>query len=53
MRVDVGGVGKSWLALMSVLATVVVERVPETPPKGAVFCRLFTGTETYGVMGAA
>jgi hypothetical protein len=27
----------------------VVERVPKTGPKGAVFCRLFTGTETYPV----
>jgi hypothetical protein len=26
-----------------------VERVPKTGPKGAVFCRLFTGTETYRV----
>jgi hypothetical protein len=26
-----------------------VERVPETAPKGAVFCRLITGTETYAV----
>jgi hypothetical protein len=25
----------------------VVERVPKTAPKGAVFCHLFTGTETY------
>ena len=24
----------------------VVERLPKTAPKGAVFCRLFTGTET-------
>jgi hypothetical protein len=27
----------------------VVERVPKTAPKGVVFCRLFTGTETYAV----
>jgi hypothetical protein len=26
-----------------------VERVPETAPKGAVFCNLFTDTETYVV----
>jgi hypothetical protein len=25
----------------------VVERVPKTAPKGAVFCHPFTGTETY------
>jgi hypothetical protein len=24
-----------------------VERVPKTAPKGVVFCRVFTGTETY------
>jgi hypothetical protein len=28
----------------------VVERVPKTAPKGVVFCRLFTGTETYAVI---
>jgi hypothetical protein len=28
----------------------VVERVSKTAPKGAVFCRLFTGTETYAVI---
>jgi hypothetical protein len=27
----------------------VVERLPKTALKGAVFCRLFTGTETYAV----
>jgi hypothetical protein len=25
----------------------LVERVPKTAPKAAVFCHLFTGTETY------
>jgi hypothetical protein len=27
----------------------VVEGVPKTAPKGAVFCRLTSGTETYAV----
>jgi hypothetical protein len=27
-----------------------VERVLKTAPKGAVFCRYFTGTETYAVI---
>ena len=27
----------------------MVERVPKTAPKGAVFCRLTSGTETYAV----
>jgi hypothetical protein len=27
----------------------VVEGVQKTVPKGAVFCHLFTGTETYAV----
>ena len=31
----------------------LVERVPKTAPKAAVFCHLFTETETYLVRGTS
>ena len=38
---------KKGLKRPDVWVGVCVERVPKIAPKGAVFCHVFTGTETY------